>query len=52
MDVPVRLEKMEREGIRGLSGEAVRAARKEGRPYKLVLPREKNGERSRGERGS
>jgi len=36
MDVPVRLEKMEREGIRGLSGEAVRAARKEGRPYKLV----------------
>ncbi|MFZ0419719.1 MAG: homoserine dehydrogenase [Candidatus Sulfotelmatobacter sp.] len=36
MDVPVRLEEMEREGIRGLSGEAVRAARKEGRPYKLV----------------
>jgi homoserine dehydrogenase len=36
MDVPVRLEEIEREGIRGLSGEAVRAARKEGRPYKLV----------------
>jgi homoserine dehydrogenase len=36
MDVPVRLEEIEREGIRGLSGEAVRAAGKEGRPYKLV----------------
>jgi homoserine dehydrogenase len=36
MDVPVRLSKIEREGIRGLSGDVVRAARKEGRPYKLV----------------
>ncbi len=36
MDVPVRLEEIAREGIRGLSGEAVRAARKEGRPYKLI----------------
>ena len=36
MDVPVRLEEIERQGIRGLSGEAVRAARKEGRLYKLV----------------
>ncbi len=36
MDVPVRLEEIEREGIRALSGEAVRAARKEGRPYKLI----------------
>ncbi len=36
MDVPVRLEEIKREGIRGMSGEAVRAARKEGRPYKLV----------------
>jgi homoserine dehydrogenase len=36
MDVPVRLEEIEREGIRGLSGEAVRSARKEGRPSKLV----------------
>jgi homoserine dehydrogenase len=36
MDIPVRLEDIDREGIRGLSGEAVRAARKEGRPYKLV----------------
>jgi len=36
MDVPVRLPEIEREGICGLSGEAVRAARKEGRPYRLV----------------
>ncbi len=36
MDVPIRLEEIEREGIRNLSVEAVRAARKESRPYKLV----------------
>ncbi len=36
LDLPVHLKEIEREGIRGLSGEAVRAARKEGRPYKLV----------------
>jgi homoserine dehydrogenase len=36
MDVPVKLEEIQREGIRGLSGEAVRAARKEGHPYKLI----------------
>jgi homoserine dehydrogenase len=36
MDVPVRLEEIGREGVRNLSGEAVRAARKEGHPYKLV----------------
>jgi homoserine dehydrogenase len=36
MDVPVRLNEIEREGIRGLSGDAVRAARKEGSSYKLV----------------
>ena len=36
MDVPIRLEEINREGIRALSGEAVRAARKEGRPYKLI----------------
>jgi len=36
MDVPVRLEEIKREGVRSLSGEAVRAARREGRPYKLV----------------
>ena len=36
MDAPVHLEEIDREGIRGLSGEAVRMARKQGRPYKLV----------------
>ena len=43
MDVPVRLEEIDREGIRGLSGEAVRAARKENRPYKLVCRAKKTG---------
>ncbi len=36
MDVPIKLDQIEREGIRNLSAEAVRAARKEDRPYKLV----------------
>ncbi len=36
MDVPIRLDQIARAGIRHLSAEAVRAARKEGRPYKLV----------------
>lgn len=36
MDVPIRLEDIRREGIGKLSGEAVRLARKDGRPYKLV----------------
>jgi homoserine dehydrogenase len=36
MGVPVRLDEIQREGIGKLSGEAVRAARSAGRPYKLV----------------
>ena len=36
MDVPVRLDEIQRRGIRELSGEAVRAAKKEARPFKLV----------------
>jgi homoserine dehydrogenase len=36
MGVPIRLEEIQREGIGKLSGEAVRAARTDGRPYKLV----------------
>jgi homoserine dehydrogenase len=36
MDVPVRLGEIQREGIRGLSADTVRTARKEGRPYKLI----------------
>ena len=36
MGVPIRLEEIQREGIGKLSGEAVRAARADGKPYKLV----------------
>ena len=36
MGVPVRLDEIQREGIGKLSGAAVRAARADGRPYKLV----------------
>jgi homoserine dehydrogenase len=36
MDVPIRLEEIQREGIGKLSEEAVRAARADGKPYKLV----------------
>jgi len=36
MAVPIRLEEIQREGIGKLSEEAVRAARAEGHPYKLV----------------
>jgi homoserine dehydrogenase len=43
MDTPIRLEEIHREGIRGLSGEAVRAARREGRPYKLVCRARRTG---------
>jgi homoserine dehydrogenase len=40
--ITVLLEEIQREGIRGLSGEAVRAARKEGRPYKLICRAKKS----------
>jgi homoserine dehydrogenase len=36
MEVRIRLDAIEREGIGNLSGEAVRAARAQGKPYKLV----------------
>jgi homoserine dehydrogenase len=36
MGVPIRLDEIQREGIRNLSGETVRAAKKDGRLYKLV----------------
>ena len=36
MDIPIKLEEIERKGIRDLSAEAVKAARKAGRPYKLI----------------
>jgi homoserine dehydrogenase len=36
MDVPIKLAEIKREGIRNLSAEAVRAAKKQARPYKLI----------------
>jgi len=36
MGAPIRLDEIQRQGIGELRGEAVRAARSEGRPYKLV----------------
>lgn len=36
MDVPIRPTEVEREGIRSLTGEQVRSARKAGTPYKLL----------------
>jgi len=36
MDVPVRLEEIQREGIRDLTTEALRNARRDGWPFKLV----------------
>jgi len=36
MRIPIRLEEIQREGIHKLSGPAVRSARMNGQPYKLV----------------
>ncbi|HEY9403844.1 MAG TPA: hypothetical protein VIQ24_14355 [Pyrinomonadaceae bacterium] len=44
MDAPLRLDEIEREGIRGLDAESVRAARAAGRPYKLVSRAERTAE--------
>lgn len=41
MDLPVRLEDVERTGITGLSGADVRDARRQGRVYKLVATAER-----------
>lgn len=41
MDVPLKLANVERQGVRGLSPEAVRAARAEGKPYKLICRAER-----------
>jgi homoserine dehydrogenase len=43
MGVPVPLDEIQREGIGQLSGEAVRAARADGRPYKLVCRAKRTG---------
>ncbi len=45
MDVPIRLEEIQREGIGKLSEEAVRAARAEGKPYKLVCRARRTSQR-------
>ena len=44
MGVPIRLDQIKREGIGGLRGEAVRAARAAGKPYKLVCRAQRAGE--------
>ncbi|MDQ1591933.1 MAG: homoserine dehydrogenase [Pyrinomonadaceae bacterium] len=44
MDAPLSLDEIEREGIRGLDAEDVRAARAAGRPYKLVSRAERTAE--------
>ena len=44
MDVPLRLEEILREGIGKLSEGAVRAARAEGKPYKLVCRAQRSGQ--------
>jgi homoserine dehydrogenase len=36
MDVPIKLGEITREGIRNLSADAVQAAKKQARPYKLI----------------
>jgi len=36
MDIPIKLEEIERKGIRDLTAEAVQAAKKTGSPYKLI----------------
>jgi len=44
MNVPLRLDEIERRGIRGLEPESVRAARDAGTPYKLVSRAERTRE--------
>lgn len=41
MDIPLKLENIDRRGIRGLSAQEVRAARAAGHPYKLVCRAER-----------
>jgi len=44
MDIPVRLEEIQREGIRDLTTEAVRNARRDGWPFKLVCRAQRSGD--------
>jgi homoserine dehydrogenase len=43
MDIPVRLEEIEREGIRDLTPQALRNARRDGWPFKLVCRAQRVG---------
>jgi homoserine dehydrogenase len=45
MDTPIKLEEIGREGIRNLNAEAVKAAKEEGRPYKLVCRAKKSADK-------
>ena len=45
MGVKLDLDKIQRTGIRALTGEMVRAARAEGRPYKLVCKAQRMGDK-------
>jgi homoserine dehydrogenase len=47
MDVPLRPQEVEREGIRALTGEQVRSARNSGAPYKLLCRAARAGARVR-----
>jgi len=44
MDVPIRLQDIEREGIRDLTPQALRNARRDGWPFKLVCRARRQGE--------
>jgi homoserine dehydrogenase len=44
MGLPIRLEEIEREGIRDLTSEGVRNARRDGWPYKLVCRAKREGD--------
>jgi len=44
MDIPIRLDQIEREGIRGLTTQAVRNARRDGWPFKLVCRAQRVGD--------
>jgi homoserine dehydrogenase len=48
MEVPIRLDQIERQGIRDLTANAVRNARRDGWPFKLVCRARRTGEGSAG----
>jgi homoserine dehydrogenase len=47
MDLPLKPSEIEREGIRKLTGDTVRAARRDGQPYKLVCRAARDGQKVR-----